>query len=89
MARAQGNPGAAIDAAVSYLDIYCNDVEGWEELAELYLQSCMYKLVRAPRNCLCCRHVALPRVDHQAPVLAGLSRCIGKQLLQVGCFHCT
>jgi len=45
LAKATGNTTAAIEAAVEYLDLYCNDAEGWEELAELYLQSSMYKLV--------------------------------------------
>mmetsp|Transcript_1186 Transcript_1186/g.3469 ORF Transcript_1186/g.3469 Transcript_1186/m.3469 type:complete len:311 (+) Transcript_1186:173-1105(+) len=44
LAKAKGSTAAAIEAATSYLELYCNDIETWEELAELYLQSCLYKM---------------------------------------------
>lgn len=44
LAKAKGSTPAAIEALVAFLEVYCNDIEAWEELADLYLQGCMYRL---------------------------------------------
>lgn len=36
--RSRGNLSGAIEALRKYLDVMANDKEGWEELAELYLE---------------------------------------------------
>lgn len=43
LARTRGNLTAAISSLSKYLDTYMNDKDAWELLAELYLESCMYK----------------------------------------------
>jgi tetratricopeptide (TPR) repeat protein len=52
LAKAKGSTPAAIEALVAFLEVYCNDIEAWEELADLYLQGCMYRLVGALPFCL-------------------------------------
>ncbi|EFJ50259.1 hypothetical protein VOLCADRAFT_73964 [Volvox carteri f. nagariensis] len=41
--RSRGNVNAAIEALRKYLDTFANDKEGWEELAELYLEVQNYR----------------------------------------------
>ncbi len=36
--RSRGNLSGAIEALRKYLDVMANDKDGWEELAELYLE---------------------------------------------------
>ena len=43
MEKTRGNTQGAIDALRKIVDIYSNDREAWEELAELYLELTMYK----------------------------------------------
>ncbi len=38
MERSRGNLAAAIEALRKYLDTFANDKDGWEELAEMYLE---------------------------------------------------
>ncbi|GFR47411.1 hypothetical protein Agub_g9128 [Astrephomene gubernaculifera] len=57
--RSRGNLHAAVEALRKYLDVFANDKEGWEELAELYLEALNYRqaafcyeelLMHAPGN---------------------------------------
>lgn len=41
--RSRGNLSGAIEALRKYLDVMANDKEGWEELAELYLEALNYR----------------------------------------------
>jgi ER membrane protein complex subunit 2 len=36
--KSKGNTGTALDALRRHVDVFMNDVQAWEELAELYLQ---------------------------------------------------
>ena len=36
--RSRGSITAAIEALRKYLDVFSNDRDGWEELAEMYLE---------------------------------------------------
>ncbi|PNH06369.1 ER membrane protein complex subunit 2 [Tetrabaena socialis] len=41
--RTRGNTTAAIDALRKYLEVFANDKDAWEELAELYLEVLNYR----------------------------------------------
>lgn len=44
MEISRGNLTGALDACRSFLDLYCNDVEVWQQYANLALQGGLYKL---------------------------------------------
>jgi tetratricopeptide (TPR) repeat protein len=41
--RSRGEGAKAIAALVKHLEVFANDSEAWEELAELYLEGCQYR----------------------------------------------